>query len=489
MAGVKLSMRILAVVVLVEMAGAILAPVLAQAASPPLSTPLQLSACQVGESRVAARCGLLTVPEDRSKRAGRRLSLKVIVLPSLTPNPAEPVFLLPGGPGQAATDAAGNPGWDFARQGHDLVMMDFRGTGDGPRLDCRFEGGSAQTDLAPVFELPRSFWRDCATRLSRTADLRFYTTPAALQDMDDLRQRLGADRIDIVGASYGTREAMAYVHAYPGRVRAALLTGVLPMGNRTPLYVASSVQRALDLTVAECARQSPCHAAFPDPIGDLRAVLDTLRVKPAKVTVHDAASGATTLLTFDSAAFVEGVKSQLYDMDTARRLPLLLRKARGGDYGPFAESALDSGRGARRSLRFGLLLSVTCPEDVSRIRPDEIVSATAGSFMGDQRVRGQIRACGAWPKAHLPRSYYTPFSSEVPVLLVSGVHDPMTPPQWGEAALKSFPHGVHLITLGAHADIDACVEHLATALFQSGAIESRDVRCPGDADIPPFSLQ
>jgi fermentation-respiration switch protein FrsA (DUF1100 family) len=100
-----------------------------------------------------------------------------------------------------------------------------------------------------------------------------------------------------------------------------------------------------------------------------------------------------------------------------------------------------------------------------------------------------MSACAVWPTARLPKSYYARFSSEVPVLLVSGAHDPVTPPRWGDEVLKSFPHGAHLITQGAHADINACVEHLAAKLFQTRSIKSSDVHCPEESDIPPFVLK
>jgi pimeloyl-ACP methyl ester carboxylesterase len=460
----------------------------AGAAPPTASEPFAFSDCHVGRPEIPARCANFRVPEDRSNPKGRWLSLKVIILPSTTPHPAEPVFLLVGGPGQAATDAAGDPSLAWMHQGHDLVMMDFRGSGEGSRLDCPFPDGDIQAFVTPLFGEAPAFWAACARQLAATADVRLYTTPAALQDLDDLRQRLGASQIDIVGASYGTRAAIAYAHAYPGRVRAALLTGVLPMANRTPLNHALAAQRAFDLTVADCKRDAACNAAFPDPAGDLRSVLETLRATPAKVTLHDPKSGAATTLTLDAPAFAEGVRVRLYEMGSARRLPLLLHNARAGDYAPFAQAALDSGRGGRSFIPWGMLLSFTCSEDVSRIDPGEIGAATTGTFIGDRRVRGQMAACSVWPTARLAPSYFKPYSSQVPVLLVSGLHDPVTPPEWGEEALKTFPRGVHLITNGAHADITPCVEKLAAALFRSGTLDKRDAHCPQEADPPPFAL-
>ena len=53
----------------------------------------------------AARCGWLSVPENREQPAGKQVRLHVAVLPSLRLEPAgDPLFVLSGGPGQAAGD-------------------------------------------------------------------------------------------------------------------------------------------------------------------------------------------------------------------------------------------------------------------------------------------------------------------------------------------------------------------------------------------------
>src|SRR5688572_1179522 len=69
---------------------------------------LGLSGCQLvgsgGTGRSQARCGTLEVPEDHQHPEGKKLSLRVaIVLARANPRPT-PVFLLAGGPGQAASE-------------------------------------------------------------------------------------------------------------------------------------------------------------------------------------------------------------------------------------------------------------------------------------------------------------------------------------------------------------------------------------------------
>src|SRR5947199_289545 len=64
--------------------------------------PCQLAAPGVAD-RVAAKCATLTVFEDRAAQRGRTIDLYIAVIPAISRSPAaDPLFLLSGGPGQAA---------------------------------------------------------------------------------------------------------------------------------------------------------------------------------------------------------------------------------------------------------------------------------------------------------------------------------------------------------------------------------------------------
>jgi pimeloyl-ACP methyl ester carboxylesterase len=437
----------------------------------------------------AARCGTFSVPENRARPGGRMLPLKVIVLPARSAAPREPVFFLAGGPGQAATELAPGFASAFHREQHDVVLMDVRGTGDGHRLDCA-QGGSdenVQSYLEPLFHEGAGY-AACRDALAGRADLTQYTTPRAIEDLDELRAALGYDRIILEGGSYGTRAAMTYIRAFGSRVRAAMLSSLAPVENRAPLFHAAAAQRAFDLVADQCAADAACRGAFPDVRGDLAAVLGRLRREPARVTVPHPVTNAPTPVSITASAFGDALRVFLYSGESSRQVPLLLAQARAGDLGPFARAALQSSRGLANGVRMGLLLSVTCSEDVWRIREEEIAPATAGSFIGDQRVRGQIAACSVWPRGEVLDHYYRPFRSDVPVLLVSGNLDPVTPPQWGEVARASFPNSVHIVMPGGHVPGSPCVDSIARRLYLTGSVRGLDTSCVAEERLPPFAL-
>src|ERR671914_258517 len=108
----------------------------------------QLTPCKISSDNkeVDAFCGTYQVWENRVAKSGRKIGLKVVVLPALSRRPKpDPIFFLAGGPGQAATEIAGGAASDPLRRKRDFVFIDQRGTGEPDKLGC--ELGGREEDL------------------------------------------------------------------------------------------------------------------------------------------------------------------------------------------------------------------------------------------------------------------------------------------------------------------------------------------------------
>lgn len=464
--------------------------------APTLTERLTLAPCHIsregdqgaGGAEANARCGTFLVPENRGLARSRMLPLRLVILPSRSPRQREPVFILSGGPGQPATDQAQYYQGGWQSENHEVVLLDLRGTGEGTALDCSL--GGSDDDIQGYLDgylADGAGYAACRDALQRHADLRQYTTMSAMRDLDELRQALGYRRINLEGGSYGTRAAITYIRMFPERVHAALLFSLVPLENRAPLYHAAAAQRALDVLVGQCRADAQCNAAYPDITGDLEAVLERLRAEPARIRVPHPVTGVPTEIRLGASGFADALRVMLYSVDSGRRVPLLLKRARAGDVVPFAEAALLSSRRFTQSIRAGLLLSFTCAEDVSRIRPAEVARETAGSFIGDQRVRSQMAACSVWPKGDVPSGYYRPLRTQVPAILVSGNLDPVTPPSWGELALRYFPNGIHIVLPGTHTPTNDCVNDLGRKLFLTGTTRGLNGNCAAATTLPAFA--
>lgn len=132
------------------------------------------------------------------------------------------------------------------RDTRDLVYVDQRGTGGSNPLHCDFNDDP--NDLAAFFgELfPLDRVRACRQKLEKFANLKLYTTPIAMDDLDEVREALGYDKINLVGGSYGTFAAQIFMRRHSEHVRTAFLAGVAPPNIKQPLLFPRAAQLALD---------------------------------------------------------------------------------------------------------------------------------------------------------------------------------------------------------------------------------------------------
>ncbi len=456
----------------------------AASTSPP---PLKMRPCQLPRGAGPARCGTYQALENREQPDGRRIPLDVIVLPAraATPRP-DPVFFIVGGPGQTATEVAPAFADSPLREERDVVFVDQRGTSPAHALDCRLAGApqAPQRYLEPVYQ--PALFHQCRAELEARADLTRYVTADYADDLDEVRRALGYGQINVQGGSYGTRVVLYYLRMYPRHARTAFMTGVSPASMRNPLYHAGDAQNALDSIFALCGRDAACGGAFPHLRREFAETMDRLRRQPARVALASPVDGTRVEITLDADAFAEGVRLAMYGWERARRLPLLLHRAHGGDYEPFARIALSSAASIRGSLRFGLLMSTICAEDMPRITEADIVEQTRGTFLGDVRVRTQRAACAEWPRRALPAGYSDPVVSSVPALLVSGAYDPATGPRWGALAAQTLSNSLHVVIPGAHTAHSPCVDRMVIDLMNRGTVQGLDTSCVAGLRLAPF---
>lgn len=440
----------------------------------------------VGEGSTI-RIGTYRVYENRAAEAGRMLQLDVVVIPATGPDPKpDPVFFLAGGPGVAAAQRFRQHLNSWIRRDRDIVLVSQRGTGGSNKLGCSMAANddNLQDYLEPIFQA--DVFEACLDQLELTADLRMYGTPTAMDDLNEIRQALRYEKINLIGGSYGTRAALVYMRRHPETVRTAILNGVAPIAFTNPLYHARGAQEALDTIFSLCADDPQCSAAFPDLAAKFQIVIDRLSVAPADVTVRHPETGEEVKLKLSSGAFADALRVIMYSDNTD--VPLLIHRAFAGDYDAIAQRGLRSDRSLRNILSFGMLLCVTCAEDIDRIDPDSIERETGGTFLGDARVRQQIAVCEFWPRSNLPVDYGDPVSVDVPVLLLSGTLDPVTPPRWGEEAARHLPNSLHLVVPGTHGVGGGCITSIMQQFLAQGTVEGLDTSCVETMRLPAFDL-
>jgi pimeloyl-ACP methyl ester carboxylesterase len=458
----------------------------AQAAGP--TTP-----CRVEGVSHEVQCGQVTRPLDPASAAGTQIAVHYVVVPALARNKLpDPVFLLAGGPGQSAISLVGQAMPLFARLNNrrDIVFVDQRGTGRSAPLPCDDPRRQPVADQAdPERQLARL--RECRKQLQGLphGDLRHYTTPIAMQDLDAVRRTIGAERINLVGVSYGTRAGLEYLRQFPMHVRRLVLDGVAPPDMALPASFATDAQAAFEALLGACEAEAACRRDHADLRTAWPAWLARL---PQPVSVQHPLTGQTEQFTLTRAMAVSAVRGALYTPALAQALPVAMHEATQGR--PQALLTLGSSLTARKGsgLAMGMHFSVVCSEDLARLAPARETPAheTGAGDFGDG-ARLYQRACADWPRGALPPAYYQMSASPVPALLLSGGLDPATPPRHGERVAQALgaqarhvvvPHAGHGV-LGI-----GCMPELLSRFIdtrEAAAALSLDMHCVQRVPRPP----
>ncbi len=454
---------------------------------------LKLEPCEISGVAGKARCGTYEVFENRSTKQGRKIGLKIVVLLATGSKPLpDPFVYIPGGPGTSAIEAARGIAEEFAalRGERDLLFVDQRGAGDSHPLNCElYNPNDLQSYLGYFF--PLEDVRKCREQLEQKADLTLYTTPIAMDDLDEVRAVLGYKELNLFGGSYGTRAALVYLKRHPQSVRTAILHGVAPTSEHMPLAFAQHNERALQGVIGECAADTSCSKAFPNLREETKAVLERLKKGPVEVEVRKPKPGKVSL-SRDLAA--EAIRYMLYAPGPASQVPVVLHRAAQGDFVPLAEAALQYRRGLVGTGSNGMYLSITCAEDLPWIKLGEGEKLAANTFLGDYRLRHQREACELWPRATTSPDYFEPTRSDVPVLILSGEWDPVTPPSNGDLVARDLPNSLHIIVPhGAHGfgglEGIECISRLSTEFVRRGTVKGLDTGCVKNIRRRGFSVK
>ncbi|HEX6048357.1 MAG TPA: alpha/beta fold hydrolase [Gemmatimonadaceae bacterium] len=457
----------------------------AQATAAPM---LALAPCALPglDPAANARCGTLSVIENRTTGRGRTIDLRVVVLPATGPDRApDPVFFIAGGPGSSIVAQAGGLARHPSglRERRDFVLVDQRGTGGSAPLDCPFYGppDSLQSFLGGF--MPLEAVRRCRAMFEKERDLAQYTTTVAAQDLDAVRSALGYERINLSGGSYGTRAAQEYIRRYPSRVRAATLFGLVPPSLHMPQHFARDAQMVLDAVVAECAADESCRVAFPRLADEVKAVFGRLRRAPATATVPHPRTGQPTTVSLSYDMVAETLRYMLYQSTGAALVPAAMHAAANGDFTWLANRALRERGALTGNGNFdGVYLAITCMEDVPFTDSTREAAAAKGTFLGEYRMHQQRAACEARRMKPVSREFHTPVRSDVPVLLVTGALDPVTPPRYAAEVSQTFLNSlVVVVPSGGHSLAGLvgieCIHRLQREAIERGGVAGLDTSC------------
>ena len=457
--------------------------------------PIRLVDCRLESAAaggsVAARCGQYRVRENRDDPQSQELQLHVAVIPALRLKPAaDPLFILSGGPGQAASDfyLSVAPAFARIRRDRDLVIVDQRGTGRSNRLDCPLPDDSELVMQDP--QVLQAAVRECLSALP--GDPRYYTTSIAVRDLDDVRAALGYRTLNLYGISYGTRVAQHYMRRYPDRVRSAVLDGAVPAEVALGPDVAIEAQRAIDTTLQRCARDAACAQQFPEVSSQFTALQERLSKEPVKVSIPHPRTGSVVETPLDAARLGAAVRLLSYSDETVSTLPLLIHEAQSlREPQALAAQYLRVKSDLDEQIAAGMHFAVVCSEDAPRWEQEHVSEEQlAKTYLGTAFMRAMRAVCEGWPRGPVDPDFGAPLQSSVPTLILSGSNDPVTPDRYAVQIVRRFSNGKHLIAAGqGHGQLaTGCIPRLTAEFVAAGSPAGLDDECVRTIRPAPFML-
>ena len=455
---------------------------------------LELADCRIsagpGASSIAARCGTMVRPLDPSGVVPGEIKLRVAVVPALnlTPEP-DPLVPIAGGPGQGSVQFYLSYYWAFedVRRNRDVLLIDQRGTGESATMDCEFDDDILEGEYS--VEVTVEYTERCLEQLPY--DPRFFTTSIAVTDMEAVRAALGYPALNLYGVSYGTRVAQHFARRYPGSTRSVIIDGVVPPQLSLGPEIATESQKAVDKILARCAEDDACNERFPDVAADFERVVAELRAAPVTIAVPHPSTGRPEEIEFGEGELAGAIRLLAYHPNTIALMPLLIHEAGKGNYVPLGSQFMMTMIAMADAMSLGMHNSVMCTEDVPFYDKSSIdYDGLAASYMGTFQLDALAAICSIWPAGPIDDEFKVPLATDLPVLLLSGDSDPITPPRYADLAAVDLENATHLIGKNqGHGQIGVgCTPRLVADFIDAADPSGLDATCLERSFVMPFFL-
>ncbi|OKK18455.1 proteinase [Streptomyces sp. CB00455] len=390
----------------------------------------------------------IAVARRQATGPGKRLG-------SLVVNPGGP-----GGSGIGYLQAYAGIGYPApVRARYDMVSFDPRGVDrsspveclTGPEMDKYTQVDQTPDDAAERARLVASFKEfaaGCQKRSERI--LPHVSTVDAARDMDLLRGVLGDEKLNYVGASYGTFLGATYADLFPARVGRLVLDGAMdPTRSAVDLNrdQTEGFETAFTAFAEDCAKQPDCPLGKGGPEAMAARLKDFFR----KADAQPVPSGDADRPLGEALA-TTGAIAALYDESAWPQLREALTAAMNGDGASLlslADSYYERGPDGKYANLMFANAAVNCLDQPPAFAGPEEVQSALPSFEKASPVFGTGLAwaslnCTYWPVKATGTARPLTAKGAAPILVVGTTRDPATPYKWAQALAGQLESGTLL---------------------------------------------
>lgn len=399
--------------------------------------------------------GRLVVRENRSTRKSNLIELAFVRLKSTAEKPGYPVVYLDGGPGSSAISLARVPEYMRAfqklREVGDVILLDQRGVGrSNPNL-LWLASESLPLDVFADKEVALQAFQERARKAaghfrSKGVDILAYNNIESAHDVDDLRRALKADKLNLVGFSYGTHLGLACLRYHGAHLNRVVLIGTEGPDHTEKLPTTSDA--SLHRLAEVVAKHPDLQGKVPDLVGLLKRLLDRFGKEPVVVRITDARSKKQVDVKVGKFGLQHLIFRDLGDTNDLPIFPAWFYSMDKGDYSILSRFV------ERRYNQYGGGLSVmTLVMDTSsgatKARRLRIEREAKSALLGDAMNFPLLDLGSVIDNFDLGENYRQPIRTTVPTLFISGDFDNQTPPFQADEVRRFFKSSTHIIVKNA----------------------------------------
>ncbi len=447
---------------------------------------------QVGGQTVEGELGRLIVRENRGNPKSNLIEIAFVRLKSTAEKPGYPVVYLDGGPGSSAIGISRFPEYMQAfqklREVGDVILLDQRGVGFSKPNLTRISTESLPTDVFLNKETGVNAFKEKAKSAveyfrSQGVDILAYNTIESAHDVDDLRKALGAEKLNLVGFSYGTHLGLASIRYHGQNLNRVALIGTEGPDHTDKLPGTS--HKSLERLAQIAAKDAEIGSKMPDLVGTLKRVLDRFEKEPVTVSITDQRAKKPVDVKVGKAGLQHLIMRDLGDASDLPIFPLWFYTMDKGDYSILKRFV------ERRYNQYSAGISVMTvvmdvSSGVSKARKAQIEKEAKTALLGDI-VNFPISEMGdVIGNPDLGDVYRSPLKTNVPTLFISGTLDNNTQPFQADEVRKTFKSSTHIIIENAGHEsmlVDTRVQQTITDYLRGQDVSKVKIA------LPPLKFQ
>ena len=428
-------------------------------------------------------CYLIPVEKNSSQPQKETYLLAVAVAHSLNKATQDPLLYLHGGPGIATLENMPrylkSAKWKMLREKNDVVFFDFRGTGFSEPQLCKDLQDSLQviSRIKPPHseEIAKTvlLYKNCREKLEKDKiDISSFSSFQFAADVEGLRKALQIKKWNVYGVSNGTNIALNLLRSFPQPLKGVILDSPFPP-NSPYLDFVRSFDTCFKVLEKYIAADQLASSKFSSLRKDFVRAVDRLNKRPVPLPLKMKADTNINIYNFDGRDFARSVSNAMLNPKSIPLVPLGITEIANGNDSVLVKWALlfnDPNKfGAYAAAQS---MSIFCYEDLPRLERnvEEIIMTNYREFSALYTPGLDEAICKEFRPQVADKKIFQPVVSDVPVLILAGEFDPVTPPLFGEVTARTLSNSTFItVPSASHAAMfaDDCLMKIATDFISS----------------------